>query len=248
MNVLVVSDATGVDGANSLPGAPIQVAIVSGQRLVGDALAALLNHEPDMTVIGNLDYGDVSQLMVSARRADIVIIDFRMNVRAVAGTAIHLRRSGWTAPMIALTQTKTDAVLLAAIEAEASALICATEAGADLITAVRSTVTGKTLIRPEVVASVFSRRKLREEPRSQLTQREYEILSLLAEGATSRDIGTRLGIKYVTVRTHLRNLASKLAAHSKLEVVAKAHRLDLVGDSGPGRPARDASSPVSTGN
>ena len=147
-----------------------------------------------------------------------------------------------------MTQTKTDAVLLAAIEAEASALICATEGGADLITAVRSTVTGKTLIRPEVVASVFSRRKLRDEPRSRLTQREYEILSLLAEGATSRDIGARLGIKYVTVRTHLRNLASKLAAPSKLEVVAKAHRLVLVGDSGPGRPARDASSPVSTGN
>src|SRR5206468_8399992 len=201
-----------------------------------------------MTVIGNLDYGDVSRLKVSARRADIVIVDFRMNVRAVAGAAIHLRRSGWTAPLIALTQTETDAVLLAAIEAEASALICATGAGADLITAVRSAVTGRTLIRPEVVASVFSRRNLRDEPRSRLTHREYEILSLLAEGVASRDIGTRLGIKYVTVRTHLRNLASKLAAHSKLEVVAKAHRLDLVGDSGPGRPARDASSPVSTGN
>src|SRR5438034_1432283 len=103
VNVLVVSDATGVDGANSLPGAPIQVAIVSGQRLVGDALAALLNHEPDMTVIGNLDYADVSQLMLPARRADIVIIDFRMNVRAVAGTAIHRRRCGWTATIVALT-------------------------------------------------------------------------------------------------------------------------------------------------
>ena len=235
MNVLVVSDATGVDGANSLPGAPIQVAIVSSQRLVGDAVAALLNHEPDMTVIGNVDYGDASQLMVSARRADIVIVDFRMNVRAVAGAAIRLRRSGWTAPLIALTQTETDAVLLAAIEAEASALICATGAGADLITAVRSTVTGKTLIRPEVVASVLSRRKLGDEPHSRLTQREYEILYLLAEGVASRDIGSRLGIKYVTVRTHLRNLASKLAAHSKLEVVAKAHRLNLVGDARPGR-------------
>ncbi len=248
MNVLLESERVDVDGANSLPGAPIRVAIVSSQRLVADALAALLNQEPDMTVIGNIDDGDVAQLMVSARRADIVIVDFRMNVRAVAGAAVHLRRSGWTAPLIALTQTETDAVLLAAVEAEASALICATGAGADLITAVRSTVTGKTLIRPEVVASAFSRRKLGEEPRSQLTQREYEILSLLADGVASRDIGTRLGIKYVTVRTHLRNLASKLAAHSKLEVVAKAHRLDLVGDARPGRPAADASSPMPTGN
>ena len=189
-----------------------------------------------MTVIGNLDYGDVSHLVMSGGRPDIVIFDFRMNVPVVTAAALHLRRSGWTAPLIAVTQTETDAVLLAAIEAEASALICATRAAADLITAVRSTVSGKTLIRPEVVASVFNRRKLRDGRRSRLTQREYEILCLLSEVVASREIGTRLGIKYVTVRTHLRNLASKLAAHSKLEVVAKAHELDLVVDAVPGAP------------
>ena len=236
MHVPLERDTVQVDDANGLRGAPIKVAIVRSQRLVGDALAALVNQEPDMTVIGNLDYGDVSHLVMSGGRPDIVIFDFRMNVPVVTAAALHLRRSGWTAPLIAVTQTETDAVLLAAIEAEASALICATRAAADLITAVRSTVSGKTLIRPEVVASVFNRRKLRDGRRSRLTQREYEILCLLAEGVASREIGTRLGIKYVTVRTHLRNLASKLAAHSKLEVVAKAHELDLVVDAVPGAP------------
>jgi LuxR family maltose regulon positive regulatory protein len=52
---------------------------------------------------------------------------------------------------------------------------------------------------------------------------------MLVRGTPSREIATRLGISYTTVRTHLRNLATKLAAHSKLEVVAKAHELDLIG-------------------
>ena len=65
MHVPLERDTVQVDDANGLRGAPIKVAIVRSQRLVGDALAALVNQEPDMAVIGNLDYGDVSQLVVS---------------------------------------------------------------------------------------------------------------------------------------------------------------------------------------
>jgi len=98
VHVPLERDTVQVDDANDLRGAPIKVAIVRSQRLVGDALAALVNQEPDMTVIGNLDYGDVSHLVMSGGRPDIVIFDFRMNVPVVTAAALHLRRSGWTAP------------------------------------------------------------------------------------------------------------------------------------------------------
>ena len=64
--------------------------------------------------------------------------------------------------------------------------------------------------------------------RDQLTGREREVLILVAEGASNRAIATVLGITYLTVRCHMRNMAVKLAAHSKLEVLVRAHQLELV--------------------
>ena len=61
-----------------------------------------------------------------------------------------------------------------------------------------------------------------------LTQREREVLRLMAEGTSSRDIGAKLGISYTTVRTHIRSLGSKLGVHSKLQAVVKARELALI--------------------
>jgi DNA-binding NarL/FixJ family response regulator len=66
--------------------------------------------------------------------------------------------------------------------------------------------------------------------RQKITDRETAVLSLMAEGVASRDIADKLGISYVTVRTHVRNVAGKLGAHSKLEVLARARQLDIVND------------------
>ena len=97
-----------------------------------------------------------------------------------------------------------------------------------MIDAVRTVAIGGTLIPPHIIATLLTNRRKTDGLRDSLTSRELEILRLMAEGISNRDISGKLGITYVTVRSHIRNLAVKLAAHSKLEVLAKAQQYDLV--------------------
>jgi DNA-binding CsgD family transcriptional regulator len=77
---------------------------------------------------------------------------------------------------------------------------------------------------------MLKHRRFEEAARQAVTDREKAVLSLMAQGAASRDIANKLGISYVTVRTHVRNVAGKLGAHNKLEVLARARKLHLVSD------------------
>jgi DNA-binding NarL/FixJ family response regulator len=209
----------------------IRIVIVETQRLLGEALGALLNQEPDMAVVRTVDSCNAAKVPVASLNADLAIFDFRINLRAAAGEAIRLRRAGWRAPILILGKTEDDGVLRAAIEVEASAIISDAEAAEDLIGAVRQSAGGMTLIRPERIASMLRKQKFRDDRLHRLSRRESEILSLLGHGVSSREIASRLAISYLTVRSHVRNLARKLAAHSKLEMVAKAHQLGLLTDT-----------------
>ena len=87
---------------------------------------------------------------------------------------------------------------------------------------------GGCLINPAVIASVLNGRRRTDGVRDRLTFRERQVLRLMSEGASNREIAGRLGISYTTVRSHLRNVAGKLSAHSKLEILVKAQRLEMV--------------------
>lgn len=208
--------------------APIRVVIIEPERLVGEALAALLVSEPDIVVVGILDCAYGSGARTARMSPDIVIMDFRLDVSLAMDVAIEIRRAGCRAQVIVLTHDQSDTGLLAAIEADARAVIRESEAGADMILAVRRTADGLTSIPPGMVATMLRRRRFKDDPRHRLTRREREVLGLLAQGVANREIALTLGIRYVTVRTHLRNVGLKLAAHSKLEMVAKAYELELI--------------------
>jgi two-component system, NarL family, response regulator LiaR len=206
----------------------IKVAIVERQRLVGDALEALLTKEPDIDVVGIFDYASERGTQAAVLRPDILVMDFCINAQLVADMAREIRDAGCSAPIIALTRTEDDGVLVAAIEAGSTAIVYEREAGASMIKAVRRAADGMTLIPPGSVAAMLQRRRFRHAVTLRLTRREREILSLLARGTASRDIALTLGISYLTVRTHVRNLAAKLGVHGKLEIIARAHDLDLI--------------------
>lgn len=206
----------------------IRVLIVQSQRLVGDALEVLVNGQPDMIVTGKLMCEAGAGTRAVALGADVVIVDFRVNLPAALAVATEIRRSRSSAHLIALTRDQADQTLLIALEAGASGAICESDGSTSVVNNVRRAAQGTTLIPPDVIAQLLKKRRLRDEPNRRLTRREGETLSLLADGLSSREIAVALGISYLTVRTHIRNLAVKLAAHSKTEVVAKAYQLDLV--------------------
>jgi DNA-binding NarL/FixJ family response regulator len=206
-------------------GGPIRILIVEKQQFVADALVALLSQQPGMVVVGNV--GSVAQSSPELN-PDIVILDFRLNDRLAVDAARALGRQRSEAKVIFLTDEETDNVLLAAIDAGASAVLYMSTAASEVIDAVRTVAVGGTLIPPHTIANLLNNRRKTDGVRDSLTSRELEILRLMAEGTSNRDIAGTLGISYTTVRSHIRNLAGKLAAHSKLEVLAKAQQYDLV--------------------
>jgi two-component system, NarL family, response regulator DevR len=208
-----------------------RIMIIGGQRLIADALAAILNRESDMSVVGNLVSVAESRAHAAALKPHVVISEFKLEDGTAADVASSLSRAGIDARMIFLATEHSDTVLLAAIDASASAVVYQSAPAADLINAVRSVAAGLTLIQPSEVSRLLRNWQLRDHARRVLTNREREVLRLMAEGLVNREIAVRMGVSYFTIRTHVRNLASKLAARSQLETLVRAQKLDLIDSS-----------------
>jgi len=214
----------------SAPARPIRILIAEDQQFVADALQALLSRQPGMVVAGNV--GSVADALPSlvTLLPDVLMLEFRLTDGSPE--VIRTIHEGSDAKVILLTHDASERVILAAIEVGASAVVNMSTAAIDVVQAVRTVAEGGTLIDPATIASVLNRRRKTDHMRDRLTIRERQVVGLMSQGTSNRAIAAKLGISYTTVRSHLRNVASKLAAHSQLEVLVKAQRLDLV-DSQP---------------
>lgn len=208
----------------------VRLLILEQHRLVADALEAIFTREPDILVVGKMPWEAGSAKRVLELRPDIVIIDFRRNDGGAVDAAAALFRAGSEARIIFFAGDESDIVLYAALEAGASALVYESESAEEVIRTVRFVASGRYVIDSGKIARLLDQRDHVNDIHRRLTRRETEVLELMARGAGNREIASSLGIAYYTVRTHQRNLGVKLAAHSKLEVLAKAYERHLVGE------------------
>jgi DNA-binding NarL/FixJ family response regulator len=207
----------------------IHIAIVDGARLVGDALAALLNGQADMEVVANVDFAGVSGLPAVAPCPDVAIVDFGGDAESAARAVERLHRADFGTRVIILADRIVSfRAVFAAIHDEAAAIVSGDEPAERLLRVIRLVFSGHTLIQPSLVVAVMRDKRAREASLRRITRREMEVLRLLSTGVGSRQIATSLGMGYATVRTHMRNLGGKLSAHSKLEIVVRAYELDLI--------------------
>src|SRR6202165_5095896 len=211
-----------------MPGTKARVLIVEDHQVVADGLAALINDQKDMMVIGQA--GSVSEAIARATELspDIVLMDFRLTDGTGADAGTGIRQVGPDTKLIFLTREDSDAARFAAIEAGASAFIHKSRAASEVVEAIRTVAGGGTLFTPRTISALINKRREVETQLERLTAREKEGLRLLAQGTGSREIASKLGISYTTVRTHIRSLGSKLGVHSKLEAIIKARELALV--------------------
>jgi len=207
---------------------PTHVLIFEDHRVVAEGLAALINDQSDMKVVGNV--GTVAETMQAATDLDpdVVLLDFRLPDGSGPDAAAAIRAIRPAAKMIFLTREDTDAARFAAVQSGASGFLHKSRAAAEVVAAIRDVARGKMLITPRTIAALIVKRRSIEAQLDRLTPREKEVLRLLAEGYPSRSIAAEMGISYTTVRTHIRSLGSKLAVHSKLEAVVKARELGLI--------------------
>jgi len=205
-----------------------RVLIVEDHRVVAEGLAALINDQADMRVVGNV--GTVAECVAAAAELnpDVVLLDFRLPDGTGPDAAAGIRSIRPASKMIFLTREDTEAARFAAVQSGASAFLHKSRAAAEVVAAIRDVARGRMLITPRTIATLIAKRKAMDAQLERLTPREKEVLRLMAEGFPSRAIAAELGISYTTVRTHIRGLGSKLAVHSKLEAVVKARELGLI--------------------
>ena len=205
-----------------------KVLIVEDHRLVAQGLQLLLAAEPDMQVVGLTTAYEEAVDLARTSEPDVLLVDYRLQdssgpavARAVAACVPSVRT-------LFLSMSVNPMFLLEAVRSGARAYVLKTQAADDLVDAVRRVAAGEMLIPASVLADLLRQEHSGHQPLGQLTGREQELLQMLAEGLDNHSIADRLGISYVTVRGHLRNVLSKLNAHSRLEAVARAVELGLV--------------------
>ena len=209
--------------------AAIGVLVVDDHQLFAAGLARLLADEPDITVLGIATSGAQALEMVDRLQPQVVLTDYLMPDQDGVTVTAQIKARNPTIMVVMLTGSADDRTLLSAIEAGCSGFLTKDRAVGEVAAAVRAAAVGESLISPAMLARLLP--KLKPSRRSlgaDLTEREREILGLLARGWTNRAIGEQLCLSVNTIRNYVQSILTKLDAHSKLEAVATAVREKII--------------------
>jgi DNA-binding NarL/FixJ family response regulator len=225
----VTDSGDGEAGAGTGPRRTIRILVVDDHQMFATSLAHALRTEPDLLVVGQAATLQQARAQVVSEAPDVVLLDHRLPDGEGVAALASLQALRPSVQVVVLTATASERVLVAAMEAGASGFLTKTQQLDDVIAGVRAAAQGESVVSPALLAKLLPQLQRRTAAGSgSLTEREREILDLLAVGLTNADIGTRLSLSVHTVRNHVANLSAKLGAHSKLEAVVIAVRDGLV--------------------
>jgi DNA-binding NarL/FixJ family response regulator len=215
---------------------PIRVMIVEDHRVVADGLALAIDRDPGLQTVGIAETAAEARRLAAQVRPHVVLMDYHLPDGTGAEVANAIRTELPQVAVVVLTADGGDDALLSSVEAGATGYLLKSQAAAQVVNAVRRAAEGEMLIPAAVLArllghqrEVGERKRREEQLREALTAREQEVLNLMARGLDNRAIAEQLVVSYTTVRTHVQNTLDKLGAHSKLEAVARATELGLLG-------------------
>ena len=210
---------------------PIRVLIVDDHEILTSSLALVLDGQPGVTTVGVAGTLARAKAMMATTAPDVVLLDHRLPDGDGVAAIKDLRSIRPSAGIVILTASAADHVLVAAIEAGAAGFVSKTRGLSEVTAAVRAAASGESVISPEMLARLLPRlQRGGSANRSELTEREREVLSLLADGLSNAAIADKLTVSVHTVRNHISNLSAKLGAHSKLEALSIAVRDGLLPD------------------
>jgi DNA-binding NarL/FixJ family response regulator len=220
-------------------GAPIRLLIADDHPVVRDGLSSMFARDPEFEVLGEASDGAEAVRLALALAPDVILMDLRMPGMDGLTAITELGRRGSAARVLVLTTYDTDSHVLPAIEAGATGYLLKDAPRADLLRAVRAAARGEAVLSPSVAARLMSRFRApgagRPDP-GPLSQRELEVLELVAAGNTNREAAARLYISEATVKTHLLNIYAKLGVSDRAAAVAEAFNRGLLTPSTQERP------------
>jgi DNA-binding NarL/FixJ family response regulator len=206
--------------------APIRLLIVDDHPVVRNGLSGMFAGEPAFEVVGEAADGSEAVRRAKALSPDVILMDLRMpNMDGVSAIAA-LADAGVPARVLVLTTYDTDSDVLPAIEAGATGYLLKDAPATELFRAVRAAANGEAVLSPAIATRLMG--QMRTPTQDPISQRELEVLELIAGGHTNRDTAARLFISEATVKTHLTHIYAKLAVNDRAAAVAAAFNRGLL--------------------
>lgn len=212
--------------------AEITVLVADDQRLLREALAALLDAEPDLRVVGQAADGAAAVELVTALRPDVVLMDIRMpKLDGIAATRAICARPDVSSRIVMLTMFGLDEYVVASIRAGAAGFLLKDTEPQALVDAVRAVHAGQSLVSADAWVTLAQHLPAATNSAAQgvdLTPRQRDVLALIGQGLSNSEIEQALFISRGTLKSHIAALLSRLAARDRAQLVIAAYELGLV--------------------
>ncbi|MCS7482922.1 response regulator [Umezawaea endophytica] len=198
----------------------ISLLIVDDHPVVRDGLRGMFGTDPRFQVVG--EAGDGAEAVATAERLrpDVILMDLRMPGTDGVAAIRELAKRGVPSRVLVLTTYDTDSHVLPAIEAGATGYLLKEASRTELVHAVEAAARGQAVLSPAVATRLLG--QVRKPAPAPLSQRELEVLELIALGSTNREAAKRLFISETTVKTHLLHVYAKLGVNDRAAAVAAA--------------------------
>jgi len=216
---------------------PIRVLLVDDQALFREGLRTLLSIQPDLEVVGEAPDGEAALRLAARLHPAVVLMDVQMPLLDGVAATRRLRDTQPDCRVIMLTTFDDDEKVFEGLRAGAVGYLLKDVPSEKLVEAIRATARGESFLQPSVAAKVVaefsrlaeqvssSRQESLAEP---LSEREIEVLRLVAQGASNREIAASLVLAKGTVKNHVTNILAKLGVHDRTRAAMKARELGLV--------------------
>jgi DNA-binding NarL/FixJ family response regulator len=210
----------------------ILVLVIEDNRLVRDGLAALLNAQPDFKVVAAAEGANAGLLQVLETKPHVVLVDAALGNHDSHRLVQSVRKEAPESKVIVMDLLPAQEDVIAFVKAGANGFIVKDATIADFVKTIRSVAEGADVVPQSLTRTLLSHIVDQAVRRStaavleavQMTKREQEITSLIAEGLSNKEIAQRLHIANYTVKSHVHNILEKLALHSRLQIAAHAHK------------------------
>jgi DNA-binding NarL/FixJ family response regulator len=209
----------------------ISVALIEDNRLVRDGIAALLNQLPDLKVVAGAASGDMA--LLRNVKAGVVLLDLGLRNGDALRVAEKVRNEFPESKIIVMDLIPVHEDIVEFVNAGVSGFIMKDATLDDLVSTIRLVADGAHVLPPQMTATLFSEIAREAVARGRpevlaesvrMTPREREVINLIAEGLSNKEIATRLHVATHTVKSHVRNVMEKLMLHTRLQIAAYAHR------------------------
>jgi len=212
----------------------IPILVVEDNRLLREGIVAILERQPDLAVVAVAEDAGAALLRVPETRPRVVLVDAGLGEHDSHSLVEHIRQSAPETRVIVMDVLPVPEDVVEFVMRGASGFVVKDATVDDFVQTIRSVAAGKEVLPSALTGTLFSHiaRHALERPSTaairnvRMTQREREIIDLIAEGLSNKEMARRLNLSTYTIKSHVHNVLEKLALHSRLQLAAHAHQAE----------------------